>query len=301
VDADDDERLVRQLAFQRRQHGQRVQAVDSGVGPEVEQHHAAEEVARLERPLDVQPDGVGGQLGGADGDAASVREPGCEAVTASPPRQPQSVTRGLGASRVSTISIGCRPCFLNLFRVFADENSVENGKHPWRPLGQMLVERGLIDEQQLENALREHASSGEPIGSVLVSLEYIPEETLRHVLLEQCGLDMTRQEGFGSGLLGELERRNRGRAAAREHAPAPEPPQERTNGVAPTPAAEPTDAPEPVLAAAAPDEQPEKQNGAIRETVSSSIDALLETFEERSRALTAELAAMRQLLHEIAG
>jgi hypothetical protein len=177
---------------------------------------------------------------------------------------------------------------------------VENGKHPWRPLGQMLVERGLIDEQQLENALREHASSGEPIGSVLVSLEYIPEETLRHVLLEQCGLDMTRQEGFGSGLLGELERRNRGRAAAREHAPA-EPPQERTNGAGPQPAPEPAVAPEPMFAAAAAEEQPEKQNGAIRETVSSSIDALLETFEERSRALTAELAAMRQLLHEIAG
>ena len=40
VDSDDDESFVLQLAFQRRQHGQRVQAVDSGVGPEVEQHDA---------------------------------------------------------------------------------------------------------------------------------------------------------------------------------------------------------------------------------------------------------------------
>jgi hypothetical protein len=176
---------------------------------------------------------------------------------------------------------------------------VENGKHPWRPLGQMLVERGLINEQQLENALREHASSGEPIGSVLVSLEYIPEETLRHVLLEQCGLDMTRQEGFGSGLLGQLERRGVGhRTAPREQAVTVEPSPVTTEAVE----APPTPDPEPVLvAAAAPDEESAERKGAVRESVSSSIDSLLETFEERSQALTAELAAMRRLLHEIAG
>jgi hypothetical protein len=176
---------------------------------------------------------------------------------------------------------------------------VENGKHPWRPLGQMLVERGLIDEQQLENALREHASSGEPIGSVLVALEYIPEETLRHVLLEQCGLDMSRQEGFGSGLLGQLERRGVGhRTAAREQAATVEPSPVKTEAVE----APPTPTPEPVLvAAAAPDEESAERKGALRETVSTSIDSLLETFEERSQALTAELAAMRRLLHEIAG
>jgi hypothetical protein len=184
---------------------------------------------------------------------------------------------------------------------------VENGKHPWRPLGQMLVERGLINAQQLENALREHASSGEPIGSVLVSLEYIPEETLRHVLLEQCGLDMTRQEGFGSGLLGQLERRGVGhRTAAREQTPAVEPPPVKTEAVEAAPAPEPEPEPEtepepePVLAATAPDEESAERKGALRETVSSSIDSLLETFEERSQALTAELAAMRRLLHEIA-
>jgi hypothetical protein len=163
----------------------------------------------------------------------------------------------------------------------------------------MLVERGLIDEQQLEMALREHASSGEPIGSVLVSLEYIPEEMLRHVLLEQCGLDMTRQEGFGSGLLGQLERRGVGHRTARESAPPIEPVAEKVEALEPS-----TSAPQPepvVVAAAAPPQEPAEEKPAIRETVSTSIDSLLETFEERSRALTAELAAMRRLLHEIAG
>jgi hypothetical protein len=179
----------------------------------------------------------------------------------------------------------------------------------------MLVERGLIDNEQLEIALREQAQSGEPIGSVLVALEYIPEQTLRNVLLEQCGLDMTRQEGFGSGLLGELERR-RGvahRAVAREQAPAPEqptvppsPPAHEQPSDVPEPStlvAEPVaEAPEPPMAAVEPVEEPAPPNGASHkhENGNGSLDALLETFEERSRALTAELAAMRRLLHEIA-
>ena len=57
-----------------------------------------------------------------------------------------------------------------------------------------------------------------------------------------------------------------------------------------------------MVAVAAPkDEPPAPNGGLIRETAGTSIDSLLETFEERSRALTAELAAMRRLLHEIAG
>jgi hypothetical protein len=118
------------------------------------------------------------------------------------------------------------------------------------------------------------------------------------VLLEQCGLDMTRQEGFGSGLLGQLERRGVGhRTAAREQTATVESAPVRTEAVDPAPAPEP----EPMLAAPAPDDESAERKGALRETVSSSIDSLLETFEERSQALTAELAAMRRLLHEIAG
>jgi hypothetical protein len=181
----------------------------------------------------------------------------------------------------------------------------------------MLVERGLIDTEQLETALREQAHSGEPIGSVLVALEYIPEQTLRNVLLEQCGLDMTRQEGFGSGLLGELERR-RGvahRAVAREQAPSPEqspapvsPPAQEQPPFVPEPA--PFEAEPVAVALEAPAAEPEPaeksapQNGVSgthHENGNNSIDALLATFEERSRALSAELAAMRRLLHEIAG
>jgi hypothetical protein len=154
---------------------------------------------------------------------------------------------------------------------------VENGTQPWRPLGQMLVERGLIQPEQLEVALRAHAQTGEPIGSVLVGLDFVAEATLRNVLLEQCGLDLTRQEGFGSGLLSQLERR----------------------GVGVRPAA-----PEQRAVAPKPVEEPQRKRSVLRrrrDTVGASFDALLEMFEERSKALSAELAAMRRLLHEIAG
>jgi len=147
----------------------------------------------------------------------------------------------------------------------------------WRPLGEMLVERGVITTRQLDDALRVQRLSGDPLGAVLVSLDYVAEHTLRNVLLEQCGLDLTRQHGFGSGLLDELERRGvRARARASE---------DRSVAAAP---------PEPVAAAAAP----------VTDTPAMSarsFDALLERFEERSRALADELAAMRRILGELAG
>jgi hypothetical protein len=175
----------------------------------------------------------------------------------------------------------------------------------------MLVERGLIEPDQVETALREQVHTGEPIGTVLVSLGFIEEQTLRNVLLEQCGLDLTRQEGFGSGLLSELERRRGARPAAVEPRPAPVE-QQPVATVTEDPAVgwARVDESEPVVGWARVDEpepqheEPEPRKGVLerpREAVTASFDALLETFEERSRALSAELAAMRRLLHDIAG
>jgi hypothetical protein len=154
---------------------------------------------------------------------------------------------------------------------------VESGQNPWRPLGQMLVESGLINLQQLEVALHEQARSREPIGRILVSLGYISAQTLRSALLRQWGLDRARQEGFGSGLLRELERRGVGLRSVAE--PRPREPAATTQ-------AEPMA--DPVTLAPA------------RESGRPPLEALLDAFEERSRALSAELAAMRRLLDEIA-
>jgi hypothetical protein len=77
----------------------------------------------------------------------------------------------------------------------------------WRPLGELLVERALLSTDQLEHALAEQAQSGRRLGEIIVAAGLVSRERLTQVLLEQCGLDLSTQDGFGSGLRGQLERR----------------------------------------------------------------------------------------------
>ena len=77
----------------------------------------------------------------------------------------------------------------------------------WRPLGELLVERELLSQEQLEQALVEQAHSGRRLGEIIVANGLVSRERLTQVLLEQCGLDLSTQGGFGSGLRGQLERR----------------------------------------------------------------------------------------------
>ena len=51
-------------------------------------------------------------------------------------------------------------------------------------VGELLVRRGLITEEQLERALKEQARTGRRIGDILVDLGYINRETLENVLKE---------------------------------------------------------------------------------------------------------------------
>ncbi len=44
---------------------------------------------------------------------------------------------------------------------------MEAARVPWRRLGEVLVGRGLITEQELERALAEQASTGERLGEIL--------------------------------------------------------------------------------------------------------------------------------------
>lgn len=87
----------------------------------------------------------------------------------------------------------------------------------WRPLGTILMARGLLTADQLDHALDVQHRTGGRLGSVLVDLEFVPREVLISVLLEQCGLEAEMQNGFGSGLLVELRRRG---SAHRREAPA---------------------------------------------------------------------------------
>lgn len=64
-----------------------------------------------------------------------------------------------------------------------------------RPLGQILLERGVLSEDQLRIALLEQMKSSLPIGKLLVNLGFIPETTLREALSENLGkesIDLSR-------------------------------------------------------------------------------------------------------------
>ena len=55
-------------------------------------------------------------------------------------------------------------------------------------LGTLLIERGYIDQEQLDEALRRSAENGERLGEVIVQVGWASEEDLAKVLAEQWHL-----------------------------------------------------------------------------------------------------------------
>ncbi len=60
-------------------------------------------------------------------------------------------------------------------------------KRPQRPLGALLIEKGLISEDQLRIALKEQKRSGDPLGKVLTSMGFITEAMVRDALGQNIG------------------------------------------------------------------------------------------------------------------
>lgn len=63
------------------------------------------------------------------------------------------------------------------------------------PLGQQLVSKGLVTEDQLRIALLEQRRSGSPLGKLMVSLGFVSENVLREALSENLGnqsIDLSR-------------------------------------------------------------------------------------------------------------
>ena len=60
---------------------------------------------------------------------------------------------------------------------------------PSMPLGERLIEAGLITEDQLQVALKEQSRNDEPLGRILVKLGLISEGVLRDTLGESLGQD----------------------------------------------------------------------------------------------------------------
>jgi len=70
------------------------------------------------------------------------------------------------------------------------DDAVQNGSSPTarRPLGEMMVDAGLIDQRQLREALEEGAATGLRLGEVVVGHGWVSEEDVGRLLAEQWGL-----------------------------------------------------------------------------------------------------------------
>ena len=86
---------------------------------------------------------------------------------------------------------------------------MERAESIWRPLGELLVAKGLVTEEELELALAEQADSGRLLGAILVQRGYVSGPALAVALAEQYGVELDTERGFGTGLWAEIDRRHR--------------------------------------------------------------------------------------------
>jgi hypothetical protein len=75
---------------------------------------------------------------------------------------------------------------------FALADPPEFGAPPakWRPLGKLLVEQGVLGEEQLADALGEQQRSHGRLGEILISRKYVSGVQLARALADQHGVDL---------------------------------------------------------------------------------------------------------------
>jgi hypothetical protein len=68
--------------------------------------------------------------------------------------------------------------------------SVDQANFPWRPLGLLLVQKGLLSAFELERALDEQRRTGRLLGQILVRSGYVTSLALTQALAEQHGVEL---------------------------------------------------------------------------------------------------------------
>jgi DNA repair exonuclease SbcCD ATPase subunit len=159
----------------------------------------------------------------------------------------------------------------------------------WRPLGALLVEKGLLTAEELEDALTAQQTTGKRLGQILVDRGHVSGPALTNALAEQYGIELKTEEGFGTGLRAEIERRHSTRRppAAVEKVADDTPPEAPVE-------TEPTDANGPGDAALA-ELEPQLEEHWAR---LAAAEADLAVRDARIAELETELVAMKRRLHE---
>jgi hypothetical protein len=179
----------------------------------------------------------------------------------------------------------------------------ENG---WKPLGELLVEQGLVSPEDLERALEEQARTGRKLGEYFVEAELVSLEQLTNVLLQQCGVDLSTDTGFGSGLRDKLAAGSEPRREpVRFEFPTEEAAPEKSRRFslrrkdtavqeveAPMPTPAPAPAPAPALAPA-PAQAPARKDP---KALITQLEVLVKQFEDQQRGLVENLANLRRTL-----
>ena len=85
---------------------------------------------------------------------------------------------------------------------------MEAARIPWRPLGRILVEQGLLTSEELETALEQQERTGKRLGETIVECGFVSGPELSSALASQYGIELTTETGFGTGLRGQIQRRH---------------------------------------------------------------------------------------------
>ena len=82
---------------------------------------------------------------------------------------------------------------------------MEFGRETHRPLGAVLVEQGLVTDEDVQGALAVQVETSQPLGQILLQRCLIARPMLAKALAAQGGRLLDEEQGFGSGLMAKLE------------------------------------------------------------------------------------------------
>lgn len=180
----------------------------------------------------------------------------------------------------------------------------------WLPLGELLVERGLLSQRQLELALAEQKRTGRRLGEVLAGYGFVSQQALASTLLEQVGFADPPQVDEQVGFV-EV-------AQAEEHVAFGDVPQAEEHAVAfaavphvvePAPElhavedVEPEQPPTPVIVRLDGEPDPERRRwwsrGHANEQRIAELERVLKDFERRSDEIQANIAEVRTTIRRL--